>query len=408
MTTELEVMKAKSIGAAIAVGASLGAAALWASAEPNTAALFAQAAQALGLKAEPGDVKKSDAKAPAGALRSVRIVRPEPASGTSTLSLAGRTAPAEQALILSRASGFVAERRVDIGDRVKAGDILVVIEAPEVEQELMRARASIDQMKARLELARATLERGESLVGKGHVSVQTLDERRATKMAADADLAAALAEVKRLEEVRSFQIVRAPFDGTVVARQVERGDRVSAESGQQGNFLLRIAHLDELRIEIDVPQSYALAVEKGAAAKVSFAELPGQTLTARVGRISQAIDPASNTMRAELLMPNPGSRIPSGLNGQVTIELPAAGGAVMVPTNTLLTRGGEQMVATADGNDRVELKRVAVAKDLGERVVISSGLTERDRVIVSPNALLKAGDSVEIVMPTARAVPDTK
>ncbi|WP_439543462.1 efflux RND transporter periplasmic adaptor subunit [Hyphomicrobium sp.] len=397
-------MKARSIGITVAIAACV---ALWASVEPKSAALFTQAAQALGLKPEPG-ASKSDAKSADGVLRSVRIVRPEPASGTSTLTLAGRTAPAEQALILSRASGFVAERRVDIGDRVKAGDVLVVIEAPEVEQELLRARAAIDQMKARLELARATLERGESLVGKGHVSVQMLDERRATKMGADADLAAALAEVKRLEEVRSFQTVRAPFDGTVVARQVERGDRVSAESGQQGNFLLRIAHLDELRIEIDVPQSYALAVEKGAAAKVSFAELPEQLLTARVGRISQAIDPASNTMRAELLMPNPGSRIPSGLSGQVMIELPAAGGAVTVPTNTLLTRGGEQMVATADDNDRVELKRVAVAKDLGERVVISTGLTVRDRVIVSPNALLRVGDEVEIVTPTARAAGDAK
>jgi multidrug efflux system membrane fusion protein len=407
MTTETEIMKVKSIGAAVALATCFGVVAFLVSAEPKSAALFVQAAQALGLKPEPGS-PKSDAKSSTGALRSVRIVRPEPASGISTLSLAGRTAPAEQALILSRASGFVAERRVDIGDRVKAGDVLVVIEAPEVEQELLRARASIDQMKARLELARSTLERGESLVGQGHVSVQTLDERRATKMAADADLAAALADVKRLEEVRSFQTVRAPFDGTVVARQVERGDRVSAESGQQGNFLLRIAHLDELRIEIDVPQSYALAVEKGAAAKVSFAELPGQMLTARVGRTSQAIDPASNTMRAELLMPNPGSRIPSGLNGQVTIELPAVGGAVTVPTNTLLTRGGEQMVATADDNDRVELKRVAVAKDLGERVVISSGLTERDRVIVSPNALLQVGDHVEIVTPTARAAGVSK
>lgn len=404
---ELGNMKAKAIGAAVALAGCAGGVALWLSAEPKSAALVVQAAQALGLKPEAG-APKADAKPSAGVLRSVRIVRPEPAKGTTTLSLAGRTAPAEQALILSRASGFVAERRVDIGDRVKAGQVLVVIEAPEVEQELQRARASIDQMKARLELARATLERGESLVGKGHVSVQTLDERRATKMAADADLAAALAEVKRLEEVRSFQTVRAPFDGTVVARQVERGDRVSADSGQQGNFLLRIAHLDELRIEIDVPQSYALSVEKGASAKVSFAELPGQMLTARVGRISQEIDPASNTMRAELLMPNPGSRIPSGLNGQVMIELAAAGGAVTVPTNTLLTRGGEQMVAAADDSDRVVLKRVSVAKDLGERVVISTGLTEHDRVIVSPNALLQVGDRVEILTPTARATPAAK
>jgi RND family efflux transporter MFP subunit len=302
----------------------------------------------------------------------------------------------------------VAERRVDIGDHVKEGDVLVVIEAPEIEQELLRARAATDQMKARLELARATLDRAESLVGKGHVSEQTVDERRATKMGADADVAAALAEVKRLEEVRSFQTIRAPFAGTIVARQVERGDKVSADSSQQGGYLLRIAHLDELRIEIDVPQSYSLQVLPGIEANVTFAELPGQTLKARVVRSSGLIDQTSSTMRAELLMPNPEKRIPSGLSGQVRIEIGAADGTVTVPTNTLITRDGRQMVATVDEQDLIRLKPVAVARDLGERVVIPSGLTVHDRVIVSPNALLRAGDQVEVVTPTARAAPGQK
>ncbi len=394
------------IGFAVAGVAGLAA---WSTMHPDEAGLVSRVAAAVGLgSATPAGAATPPAgpagKAAAKALpRTVRTVRPEAADGTAPLTLAGRTAPAEQALIASRASGFVAERRVDIGDRVKAGDVLVVIEAPEVEQELARARAAIDQMKARLALANATLERGESLVGKGHVSVQTLDERRAAKMVADADLAAALAEVKRLEEVQSFQTVRAPFDGVVVARQVERGDRVSAEASQQGSYLLRVAHMDTLRVEIDVPQSYALSVAPGIEAKVSFAELPGQILTARVERVSDLIDPASNTMRAELLMANAGTRIPSGLSGQVVLDLPLAAGAVTVPTNTLITRAGRQMVATADAEDRVALKPVVVAKDLGERVVLSSGVTADDRVIVSPNALLRPGDPVAIAAPATRA-----
>lgn len=342
------------------------------------------------------------------ALRSVRVIRPEAAPGASTLTLSGRTASAEQALISSRASGIVAERHVDIGDRVKAGDVLVTIDAPEVEQELLRARAAIDQTKARLELARVNLERAESLVGQGHVSVQTVDERRANKMTADADLAAAQAEVKRLEEVRSFQTVRAPFDGTIVARQVERGDKVSADSSQQGGYLLRIARLNELRIEIDVPQSSSLLVKPGARAQVAFAELPGEKLSARVVRTAGLIEQASNTMRAELLMPNPERRVPAGLNGQVIIDIPQGNGAVTVPTNTLLTRDGRQMVALADAQSRVVLKAVSVARDLGERVIITSGLTTDDRVIVSPNALLRAGDEVEVVTPTARNTVSAK
>ncbi|WBT36753.1 efflux RND transporter periplasmic adaptor subunit [Hyphomicrobium sp. DMF-1] len=391
----------------LAIGTIVGGG-VWLATQKDSGALFSQGLKTLGLRTEKAVAEAAPEKEKKVTLRSVRVVRPEAAKGGSTLTLAGRTAPAEQALISSRATGVVAERHVDIGDHVKEGDVLVVIEAPEVEQELLRARASADQMKARLELARATLDRAESLVGKGHVSEQTVDERRATKMSADADLAAALAEVKRLEEVQSFQTIRAPFAGTVVARQVERGDKVTSAAAGEGSYLLRIGRLNELRIEIDVPQSYALKVEPGAQARVSFAELPDQTFSARVVRASGLIDQTSSTMRAELLMPNPGNRIPAGLSGQVSIDLGAAEGAVTVPTNTLVTREGRQMVAIVDAEDRVRLKPVAVSRDLGERVVIASGLTVEDRVIVSPNALLRAGDQVEIVTPTARAAPAAK
>ena len=393
-------------GLALAAFAGFGG---WLATQPDGAAALSGGLKSLGLGPEAAIAEAvpaaKDKKPP---LRSVRVVRPEAAAGTSTLTLAGRTAPKEQALVSSRASGVVAERKVDIGDHVKEGDVLVVIEAPEIEQELQRARASVDQMKARLELARATLGRAESLVGKGHVSEQTVDERRATKMGADADLAAALAEVKRLEEVKSFQTIRAPFEGIVVARQVERGDKVSADSSQQGGYLLRIADLADLRIEIDVPQSYSLQVVPGVEAKVAFAELPDQALKARVARSSGLVDQTSSTMRAELLMPNPGHRIPAGLSGQVTLELGTTDGTVTIPTNTLITREGRQMVATVDEQDRVRLKPVTVARDLGERVVIPTGLTVNDRVIVSPNALLRAGDQVEILTPTAKAGGEKK
>ena len=213
-------------------------------------------------------------------LASVRVVRPEKTPGGSTLTLSGRTAPAEQALISSRATGVVAERRADIGDRVKAGDVLLTIDAPVVEQELQRAKAAVDQNKARLELARVNLGRAENLVGNGHIAVQTVDERRANKMIAEADLQAAMAEVKRLEDVRGFQTVRAPFDGTIVARQVERGDKVSAEGGQQGTYLLRLASLTTLKIEIDVqhflfnpvqkPRSHSRNCQVKSASRASF------------------------------------------------------------------------------------------------------------------------------------------
>ncbi len=396
-------MAVKKAIAALAVTGVAGAGA-WLAMHENRAAVIDTALASMGLKpAEAAHTAPPPAKKSAAALRPVRIIRPDPAPGSSILTLSGRTAPAEQAYVSSRASGVIHERRVDIGDRVAAGDILLLIEAPEIVQELNRARATVDQIKARLELARVNMDRASSLVGKGHVSEQTVDERRATKLTAEADLAAAFAEVKRLEEVVSFQTVRAPFGGTIVARQVERGDKVSAEQNQAGSYLLRIARLDELRIEIDVPQSSALTVKPGATAKVVFAELPAEKFEARVVRTSGLIDPTSSTMRAELLMPNQDGRIPAGLNGQVMLEIGQGDGAVTVPTNTLITREGRQTVATVGAEDRVELKTVTVARDLGERVVVTAGLTLHDRVIVSPNALLRPGDQVEVVVPTARA-----
>lgn len=368
-------------------------------------AVLAAVRDKAGLSTREARAKAADAMPKAAALRPVRIVRPEAAAGSFTLTLSGRTAPAEQAYVSSRASGVVAERRVDIGDRVAAGDVLLTIEAPEVAQELARARAAVDQIRARLTLADVTLERAASLVGKGHVSEQTVDERRAAKIAAEADLAAADADVKRLEQVVSFQTVKAPFAGTVVARQVERGDKVSADQSQQSSYLLRIARLDPLRIEIDVPQSSALDIKPGSAAHIVFAELPGERLAAKVVRTSGLIDPASSTMRAELLMANPDRRIPAGLNGQVAIEVGHGPQAVTVPTNTLLTRDGRQAVATVGAEDKVVFKAVTVTRDLGERVVISAGLGVEERVIVSPNALLRPGDAVEVIVPTARASP---
>lgn len=384
---------------AVAVAACAGVG-IWAT-QADGAANIAGVLKLVGIGGDaPPLPAKKDAKSPP---RIVRVVSPQAVPDLSTLTLSGRTAPAEQALLSSRASGIVSERRVDIGDKVKAGDVLIMIEAPEVEQELRRARASVDQANARLALAQVNLVRAESLVGKGHTSVQTLDERRATKLIGEADAAAALADVKRLEEVRSFQTIRAPFDGTIVARLVERGDKVSGDASQQGGYLLRIARLNELRIEIDVPQSSSLVIRTGAAAKVAFAELP-EELSARVVRVSGQIDQASSTMRAELLMPNPDGRIPAGLNGQVMIEVAAAGGAVTVPANTLMTRDGKQVVAVVDPQIRVQWRVVNVARDLGERVVIASGLTVRDRVVVSPNALLRADDEVLITPPAARAL----
>ncbi|MCC7252289.1 efflux RND transporter periplasmic adaptor subunit [Hyphomicrobium sp.] len=338
--------------------------------------------------------------------KAVRVVHPEPLRETGTITLTGRTAPAEQAIVASRASGVAAKRLVDIGDKVAAGDVLLVIDAPEVDQELARAKASVQQTRARLDLARVNAGRAEQLVKQGHVSEQQRDERTANERVAEADLAAAEAEVQRLAEVQGFLTVRAPFAGTVVARAVERGDRISATDSQPSAPLFRIARLDELRVELDVPQTDTLKVRLGNAAKVSFAELPGEVFEAKVVRRAGVIDQASSTMRAELMMTNPEERIPAGLTGVVTLGVVRERAPVTVPTNTLVTRDGRQQVAVVAGEDEVAFRAVMVGRDFGERVEIVAGLAPSDRVILSPNALLREGDKVAVTMATVSKATD--
>lgn len=391
-------MGMKAIAATSLVIACAGGSAFLLTDDEHRSAFLETGSRLVGLAAGASDLKLNGSAAKS-AKRTVRIIHPSAAPLTTTLTLSGRTAPAEEAMISSRASGIVSERFVDIGDRVEAGARLVRIEAPEIEQELQRASANVGQIEVRHKLASLEFERAENLVTKGHVSVQTKDERYAAKLTAEADLIAARAEVKRLQEIVRFQDVQAPFAGTIVERRVERGNKIVANQAQQGDFLFRIARMDELRIEIDVPQSAALKIAPGTAAKVSFLEIPRESFAANVTRIAGLIDPTSGTMRAELLMKNPGLRIPAGLNGEAILEVREEDGAVLVPNNTILTRNGRQVVAIVDGDNRVRIKPVSVARDLGERIIVSSGLNLQDRVILSPNALLKDGDVVDVQPP---------
>jgi RND family efflux transporter MFP subunit len=360
----------------------------------SATATFSSGAQAA---VTPGAAKAPQPATPP--LRKVRIVAPKPAAPKYTVTLPGRTAPLEQARISARAPGIVAERFGEIGDRVKAGDVLVEIDAPEVRQALDRAKAAVAQVEARLVLAKVTFDRAKTLVPKQYLPEQTLDDRRAAVDTASADLEAAKAEVRRLEQIQGFQTLRAPFDGVIIARQVERGDRVGGDGASTTAYLYNIARLEKLRIEVDVPQSLALKIVPGIEAKMIYTELPGKSFEARVDRTSQAVDAASSTMRAELLMDNPGLQLPAGLNVQVAFEIERAAPCVLVPGNALLVQQGKQIIAVAEAGDTIAFRNVMIGRDLGNDVEVCSGLTPEDRVIMSPNALLKAGDKVEIIPP---------
>jgi len=324
----------------------------------------------------------------------VLTAKPAPSTASSVIRLPARTAPAEQAEIFSRVTGIVSERRVDIGDKVKAGDILALIEAPEIATSLARARAGLAQSNARAELARNAVERARTMSKNRVISEEVLDERESAAKSAEADVQVAQADVHRFEELQTFQTIRAPFDGTISARTIERGDHLEGDKPQAGRGLFHIVHLSELRLEVEAPPAAALRLEQGQQATVEFRELPNKSLPATVARTSSVIDPRSGTMRIELTLRNPDLTIPAGLTGTVTIETDSESSILEIPTNAIVSRDGKTFVALLR-DQRVAFVPVTLGKNLGPKIEILSGLSPDDTVILSPNALLREGDPAQ-------------
>lgn len=322
----------------------------------------------------------------------VLTVRPVAAEGDQELRLPAHTQPHEAARIHPRATGFVEQRLADIGDTVEEGSLLAVISAPETDQAVREARAMVAKAKADEELARVNHGRAQALVQSGVVSQEMYSDRKANLDVTAATRAAASARLAAALERQGFQSVRAPFTGRIVARNVERGDRVTGDAAaSQPLFVLHA--LDPLRIVVDVPQSASLQVKPGIEGEVTFPELPGQSFRARVVRSSGAISAGAGFMRAELRMANPGGRIPAGMTGTVTLRLPRTTPALVLPNAALVQHaGGSRVVVVEDG--RVGYREVATGRNLGDRTEVVSGVSRGDTVVLSPNALLSPGARV--------------
>jgi RND family efflux transporter MFP subunit len=323
----------------------------------------------------------------------VRTANPAAPEGEIVLQTTGRTAPAKQARLFSRATGIISERRVDIGDRVKEGDVLAVIAAPEILHGIDAAKAKVEQMKARKELARALLSRGESLAASNAFSKETLDERRSTTKTSEADVLAAEADLRSLEEMQRFLTIRAPFDGTITARRVDVGDHVIGDQASENAWLFDIAQLKELRMVLFVPPATALRIKNGEEASVHFSDLPGREFSAKVSRSSGMIDTTSGTMQVELTLPNADFALPAGLSGIAKIKSQTATAVLMIPSNAVTNRDGIPNVALVE-NGKVKFQAIKPGRTMGPKIEILSGLTADRQIIVSPNSLLREGDPV--------------
>ncbi len=325
----------------------------------------------------------------------VKVAKVTAATAPLDVALPARTAPAEESHIYSRATGIVRARPVDIGDQVKKGDILAEIDAPEVGFQLEGAKASLMQAEARLSLARNELARARTLAPTRAIALEDIESRESTLREAEAEAAIAKAEISRLESVREFQTIRAPFPGIIAKRQVDRGDHVRGDQSSEEQWLYHLVRLDELRVEVDATAELALKVNLGEKAELTFPDLPGKTITAEVRRRTGVIDAASGTMRLELVLPNPDLALPAGLSGNARFSLPARPGTTLIPVNTLLNREGRAFVLRAvDG--KVTATPIVPGRNLGPVLEVLSGLTPGDLVITSPNSLLREGDPVVV------------
>lgn len=327
----------------------------------------------------------------------VNVVSPTQTEGGGNTLLPGTLRGFVESPIYARSTGYLLHWYADIGTRVKQGQLLADLDTPEIDQELAQALAQRAQTSSSLGLAKSSMERWQQLRQRDAVSQQELDERTSTYTQDLANLAAADANVKRLQQLESFKRIVAPFSGVVTQRNVDVGDLIDAGSGTS-RALFALAQSDPLRVYVQLPQAYAQNVSVGQNVVVTQAELPGQQFHGTITHISGAIDVPTRSLQVEVTLPNPDDKLRPGAYVQVAVPA-AAHAQLMVPGNALLFRAEGPRVAVVDANGNVALRKIVIAQDLGQSLEIESGIEADDKVIINPSDSIADGDHVRITQP---------
>lgn len=340
------------------------------------------------------------------------------------IDLPGDLQPIVEAPIFARADGYIRTRLVDIGDHVTTGQLMAEIETPELDQQILQARASLAQAqsslkeleadvalsRANLNLAKATRDRWEHLADKGVVSRQEREEKQADyavkeaqTQRADASLAtahdtirASEASLHRLEELKAFSKVTAPFDGIVTARNVDVGTLINAGNGGASKEMFRVAQIQPLRIFVNVPQAYVSGIRSGQTAQLRVQERPGETFPARVTNVSNSLDANSRSMLVILETPNPGARLYPGMYAQVRLAASGGKGPLRIPGDALLLGKNGPRVAVVGTDNAAHFQNVTIGTDLGAEIEIVAGLEEGELVISHPTDAVQEGTVVEV------------
>lgn len=349
---------------------------------------------AIGLWPKWNALKVAQAEAGKDDLPVVMYVMAKRGSQKADIVLPATLYAMQEATIYARTNGYLKRWLVDIGDQVKAGQMLAEIEAPEVDRELDQSHAARAQAKAHLDLARITADRYGSLLKEEAVSPQEVDEKYGIHQARKADYAAAEANVRRLEQMKSFQRVTAPFSGTIVARNVDVGSLIQAGSSSSSGWLFKLAQIETIRVHAAVPQSSMGMIKSGMTVDLVVPELGERVFPAKVMRSAGAFDSATRTMVVEMHVPNHGGPLLPGMYAQARINLVNAEPNLQVPINALMIGGDGTRVAVVDKSDVIHIKPVKLGRDFGKEVEILAGLADSDRVINNPRDSLVEGTKV--------------
>ena len=329
----------------------------------------------------------------------VTVVSPAPGKPNAAIALPAEVKAFVEAPIYARASGYLKRWLVDIGANVKAGQLLAEIDTPELDQDLARARAELARAEAGLALAQTTAARWTELLKTSSVSEQETAEKKADLALKVAAVEAERANLHRLENLKSFARVVAPFDGTLTARKTDTGQLITAGGSHE---LFRLAQTATLRVFVSVPQTLARAVAPGQNAEVTFPELPGRKFQAKVVRTAGAVDADSRTLLTELSLDNARGELLAGSYAQVRFTEARIAPALTLPSNALLFREGMQ-VGLVGPDGKVALRNIKLGRDFGKTVEVLDGITPTDRVILNPSDSLTAGAAVRVSGPSQTA-----
>jgi len=335
----------------------------------------------------------------AAAIPTVAVVQPTAEPSTDELVLPGNLQAYIESPIFARTNGYLLRWYKDMGSKVEKGELLASIDTPEVDQELSQAKANREQIVAALGLAKISADRWQNLRKTDSVSQQEADQQTSGYEQAKANLAAADANVKRLEELESFKNVYAPFSGVLTKRNVDPGALINSGAQAPGRELFDIARVDPLRVYVSVPQAYAPAMKVGVKAAVTLQEFPGQKFDGTVVRTADAIDMSTRTLYTEVDVPNRDGKLLPGSFGQVHFSMGNPMQRITIPVNAMLFRAEGPQVAVVGQDSKVRLQHIVIGRDFGATLEILGGIDASDRIIVNPSDSLENGQQVHIAQP---------